>query len=158
MATEGHELDLATQSVTKLTTIARFAAALGKVLERPDIGAKLADGCAAEGVVNVGALRGLGYDAQLELYSTCGLGNLFNNTINQFLGYAGEEQYTPQAPAPMGALGGGDGATPKSCSSARSSPSSRRTARTCASSWIQSSRVPTGLACAGRFRLRTPPE
>ena len=114
MATEGHELDLATQSVTKLTTIARFAAALGKVLERPDIGAKLADGCAAKGVVNVGALRGLGYDAQLELYSTCGLGNLFNNTINQFLGYAGEEQYTPQAPAPMGALGGGDGATPKS--------------------------------------------
>ena len=114
MATGIEPLDLATQSVTKLTTITRFAAALGTILERLDIGTKLAGGCAAKGVVNVGALRGLGYDGQIELYSACGLGALFNTTINQFLAYAGEEEYTPRAPAVMAALVGGDGATHKS--------------------------------------------
>ena len=105
------ELDLATQRVTKLTTIARFAAALARVLERSDIGSKLASGCAAKGVVNIGALRSMGYDGQIELYTASGLGPMFNVTINQFLAYEREDAYTPQAPAHMGALHGGDGAT-----------------------------------------------
>ena len=111
-------LDLSTERATKLTTISRFAAALAKVLERPDIGHKLADGCADKGVLNVGALRSLGYDGQLGLYQDSGLGSMFNNTINQFIVFDGEDNYVPDAPAYLGALasgggGGGGGALPQ---------------------------------------------